>query len=240
MTVPGVRGMDPGLELRQVPEGIELRIVTLEYEGETEDEFKANLEKGIGRSVISRTGVCDSYGDVIEEGAFVRKTVDLLPNHSWNSPHPPIGALTAMPKKGIEEIVGKWRLNLTTTLGVQWRNHLQFSAEYGKKAIQEFSIGFRVIKSKWLDAEEREKRKDKCWRIIQKLDLLECSMVVSGAMTGTQVLEMRQKAYRQALETAGPDPEDVRMAQEFDRLLAERNYALLHSAPHRPYGGPYD
>ena len=228
MTVPDLL---PGVEMREPPEGVELRIATLEYEGETEEEFKANLEKGIGRAVISRLGICDSYGDVIEPGAMTRTTMDMLPNHSWNSPHPPIGAITAMPKKGVEEVVASWRLALKTTLGNEWKEWLQFSAEYGKKAIQEFSIGFRVLKSKWLSTEERKERKDSAWRLIQKLVLLECSMVVSGAMTGTEVIEMRQRKFDKAREQVirDADPEEIaipigadlkkwsRMGQDFPR-----------------------
>ena len=227
MTVPDLL---PGVEMREPPEGVELRILTLEVDPELEAKGEG-LEKGKGRAVISRTGIMDDYGDVIEEGAFTRAVVDLLPNHSWNSPWPPIGALTAMPKKGMEEVIGRWALNLETMLGKQWQAHLRFAKEQGKKVIQEFSIGFRVLKSKWLSSEEREKRKDNAWRTIQKLQLLECSMVVAGAMPGTKIIEMRQRKFDEAREQAirDADPEEIaipigadlkkwsRMGQDFPR-----------------------
>lgn len=190
------------------PGGVEVRIVTLEADPELEEKGEG-LAKGRGRAIISRTGVVDSYGDVIEEGAFSRKTVDLLPNHSWNSPYPPIGAMTAVPKKGTAEIIGHWTINTETMLGKEWLAHLRFTAESGKKAIQEFSIGFRALKARWLNEEERAKRKDNAWRVIEKLDLLECSMVVSGAMPGTQVIEMRQRMQRPTAPPAPPEPAEV-------------------------------
>ena len=231
MTAPGANL--PGMEVRKPPEGVELRILTLEVDEELEAKGEG-LEKGIGKAVISRIGVVDSYGDVIEQGAFTRAVVDLLPNHSWNSPYPPIGALTAMPKKGQEEVVGRWALNLETMLGKEWLAHLRFAAEQGKKAIQEFSIGFRALKSKWLSSEEREKRKDNAWRIIQKLELLECSLVVAGAMPGTKIIEMRQRKFddeceerERAIRDADPDEtalligadlkKRARMSQDFPR-----------------------
>ena len=140
-----------------------------------------------------------------------------------------------MPKKGMEEVIGRWALNLDTMLGKEWLEAPEASLkEQGKKAIQEFSIGFRALKSKWLTSEEREKRKDNAWRIIQKLELLECSMVVAGAMPGTKIVEMRQRKFdeeddarKRALRDADPDgialpigadlKKRARMSQDFPR-----------------------
>ena len=80
MTAPGLD--IPGIEIRKPPEGVELRILTLEVDEELEAKGEG-LEKGKGRAVISRVGVVDSYGDVIEAGRLHEGGgTDLLPNHS--------------------------------------------------------------------------------------------------------------------------------------------------------------
>ena len=183
--------------------GIETRIIEAELLADDGEDMK-----GKGRAAVSKIGSVDTYGDLIEKGAFGTRTttVDMLPNHSWDSPYPPIGMMGVKEEeKSAPDVVGMFALNLKTILGNEWLNHLTFRKK------QQFSIGFRVPKggARWIDYEERKKRKDGAWRIISKLELLEVSMVVAGAMKGTRLLELRAARPKHIL-----DPELRRLVDD--------------------------
>ena len=163
---------------------------------------------GEGSAVISRIGVVDSYGDVIEKGAFsgVENPVPLIPNHGWDAEGPPIG-LMDISEEG-ENVVGKFRLNMDLQSAKDWLSHLKFAEK------QEFSIGFKAEDAKWLSTAEQKSRKDGATRIIKKVDLFEVSMVLKGAMPKTKLLELRsakRKAETKTESRASTDNGIVRL-----------------------------
>ena len=149
---------------------------------------------GEGSAVISRIGVVDSYGDLIEKGAFsgVENPVPLIPNHGWDASGPPLGLMDI--KEEGENVIGKFRLNMDLQSAKDWLSHLKFAEK------QEFSIGFKAEDAQWLSTAEQKARKDGASRIIKKIDLFEVSMVLKGAMPKTKLLELRSARQKAAVE----------------------------------------
>ncbi len=166
-------------------------------------EADGDKTKGRGKAVVSRIGVVDSYKSVIEAGAFRgnRSEVPILANHNW-SDNPPLGVMKV--KEQGEEVIGEFRFNMNLPIAQHWVDHLQFANK------QEFSIGFVSMKQRWLTDEEMEERKDGAYRIIEKLRLLEVSLVVSGAMKDTKLLEIRNEALsRNKVEEKEEEPDNL-------------------------------
>ena len=172
------------MEQKSVPEtSAEYRSIPFEWAKEADGD----KTKGRGKAIVSRIGVVDTYKSVMEPGAFRgnRSEVPILANHNW-SDNPPLGVMKV--KEQGEEVIGEFRFNMNLPIAQHWVDHLEFANR------QEFSIGFVAMKQRWLTDEEMEERKDGAYRIIEKLRLLEVSLVVSGAMKDTKLLELRNEA----------------------------------------------
>lgn len=212
---------------KSADEDIEFRTIDVEFDADDDGDIK-----GMGKAVVSRIGVVDSYGDVIEAGAFGRTaTVPMLPNHSWSGEGPPIGLMTVRETKDEENVIGTFKMNPDLDNAQQWMKHLKFAKK------QEFSIGFRIQKSRWLTAEEMEERDDGADRVIEKLRLLEVSMVVAGAMPKTRLVELRSARREREMGEVEPEPvEDTPEPEvkgieipEFDTLISGWTADRLHS-----------
>ena len=202
----------PEVEYREIP-----------FELETSGEDKKFT--GRGRAIVSRIGAVDSYKDVIEPGAFSasRSEVPMLPNHSWESDSPPVGMMKV--KEEGKEVIGEFRLNMDLQLAQDWAAHLKFAKK------QQFSIGFRTVKARYLTDEEMEERKDGAWRLIEKLDLKEVSMVVAGAMPRTKLLELRSEERKAAINKDEGEEAPAEEAKEEEVEIPGFDEFMEHSFP---------
>ena len=198
---------------RKPPEGMELKVFSGEFkqaEGEPD---------GTGSAVISKIGKLDSFRDRIEKGAFDgSKAVHLLPNHSWFSDSPPIGEIRV--KENGTDVVGDLKLNLNTTLGKEWHEHLKATS-----VNQEFSIGFTTEKY-----EIENKKGEPPVRVIKKLNLHEVSMVIAGAMEGTELLEVRNRQIAKATKKEAPEVDLSNIVTQLDKWLDAETSRLLEQA----------
>lgn len=184
----------PVVETRRV----EFTLTEVRADDQAESSFN-----GEGTAVVSRIGVVDSYGDVMAKGSFAGNTeeVPMLPNHAWDSDEPPIGMMSV--REEGDQVFGDFRMNMELPAAQRWLSHLQFAKK------QEFSIGFRIDKAKWLSAEEMKERDDDADRIIEAISLKEVSMVVAGAMPETELLELRREQREKALSGRAAEEEAI-------------------------------
>jgi HK97 family phage prohead protease len=136
-------------------------------------------EKGIFRGYASIYGVIDSYGDVVDKGAFRRTIKDntqfpLLWSHDVQKP---IGIV--IPKEDHTGLKVEGHLNLDVQLGRETRSLMKQGAVSG------LSIGYQVVKSEPDEVEKAPVRR------LKEIKLWEISPVVFQACPGAVVADVK-------------------------------------------------
>jgi uncharacterized protein len=185
-------------------------------------EIKEIQEDGTFQGVASVYGLEDSYGDVIEKGAFT-KTIQERPDVPilWQHDQSEVIGKGRVEERG-GKIVISGKLDLEDAMGQKAYRKLK------NRLINGLSIGFQTVKSFYENVEERTIRH------ISELKLWEVSVVTFPALTAAQVTSVKESneiAERvQALENelkalreqktpaaANPQPEPV---QDHSRALS--------------------
>ena len=142
-------------------------------------EKKADDEKGIIEAYVSISGNEDSYGDIIQKGAFLDSLKRKLPvgvwSHNWDQPI----AKTLEAKEDSHGLYIKGKL----VMGVQKAKEAYELMREG--VIDEFSIGFFIEEYEWDEINEI--------RTIKKIKLVEWSPVVAGANPDTSLISVKSK-----------------------------------------------
>lgn len=156
-----------------------------EYEVKAKDLQYKNLsiqikatddEKGIVEAIVSCFGNVDSYGEIVDRGAFLESLNHKYPKgvwmHDWTQPV----AKTLEARETDEGLYIKGQFNLETQRGKEAYSDVKFGT------IDEFSIGYSVLEDE-LDMDG--------YRHLKKLKLYEWSPVLVGANPSTQVLGVK-------------------------------------------------
>lgn len=132
--------------------------------------------QGIVEAYVSIFGNVDSYGEVVDKGAFVASLARKLPkvvwSHNWDQP---IGTVLEA-KEDDKGLYIKFQL----IKGVQKADEALLLLQGG--AIDEFSIGYRV-REDYLGADN--------FRHLKAVDLYEASPVLVGANDATELLSVK-------------------------------------------------
>ena len=155
-------------------------------------------EEGIIEAYVSVFNVVDSYGDVIERGAFIESLERKLPKgvwmHNWDQPI----AKTLEAKEDAHGLFIRGQFNLDTQRGREAFSDLKFGTT------DEFSIGF-YIEDGDLDDEAGVFR-------IKKVRLVEWSPVLAGANPDTELISVK---------SAEGDEEDTEEEEESEEETTE-------------------
>jgi len=134
-------------------------------------------EEGIVEAYVSVFGNVDSYGDIIEQGAFAKSLAKKVPvgvwSHNWDQPI----AKTLEAKEDSHGLYIKGQL----VLGVQKAREAYELMKAG--VINEFSIGFFIEKYEYDEVNEV--------RIIKEVRLIEWSPVLAGANDQTNLINIK-------------------------------------------------
>lgn len=158
--------------------GLKIRIKNFKLQ-----EFKASSdEQGIVEAYVSIFGNVDSYGEIVEKGAFAESLKLKLPkvvwSHNWDMP---IGVVLEA-REDEKGLYVKFQL----IKGVQKADEalalMQAKGGDGRPAIDEFSIGYSV--------DEEEIGTDGVVHL-KKLRLYEISPVLVGANSATELLTVK-------------------------------------------------
>lgn len=131
----------------------------------------------------------DSYGDVVVKGAFAKTLqewadsgapIPLLFAHNMSDPDYNIGAV-------LEAEEDEKGLKITAELDLDAPKAAQVYRLIKAGRVRELSFAFDVVKSAYLDDEERPK----AYRELQELKLYECSIVPIGANPETEILAVK-------------------------------------------------
>jgi HK97 family phage prohead protease len=170
-----------------------------------EIEEKAG-EKGIVRFYASIFGNVDSYGDIVEKGAFTESLANRSPvmvwSHNWDEP---IGKPFAR-----EDDKGLF-VEAQLVMEVQRAKEAYHLMKSG--TITEFSFGYRVIES-FVD--------EKGYRHLTKIDLYEVSPVMIGANPLTTLVDVKS-----ACENEEPTEEKTDDADQIVKPEAEEVKAMV-------------
>jgi hypothetical protein len=153
-------------------------------------EVKEINEKGEGVLRFIRFEQEDKDSDITKPGFIGRQKAHLLPAHNWKSDHPPLGSGESFEADGATNF--RFRLNLNTTLGKEWRDHLMFDRQHGQ--LQQVSYGF----SPYADGVERWQKEGRQGRYLKPrkdgspgAKLHEVSFVVVGSGNDTGILDIK-------------------------------------------------
>lgn len=142
-------------------------------------ETKSDEEKGVVEAYVSVFGNEDSYGDIIEQGAFADSLKRKLPvgvwSHNWDQPI----AKTIEAREDNHGLYIKGKL----ILGVQKAKEAYELMKEG--VIDEFSIGFFIEDYEFNEIEQI--------RTIKKIKLVEWSPVLAGANPDTSLINIKSK-----------------------------------------------
>jgi len=145
---------------------------------------KADGEKGIIEAYVSVFGNVDSYGDIIEQGAFAESLNEKLPvgvwSHDWQQPI----AKTLEAREDNHGLYIKGQL----ILGVQKAKEAYELMKAG--VIDEFSIGFYIEKYEINEVDDT--------RIIKQINLIEWSPVIRGANSDTSLIALKGKEKKES------------------------------------------
>lgn len=144
--------------------------------------LSSNEDTGSFEAVIATTGVVDSDGDVIAEGAMAGNTVPILPAHDSSSV--PLGK--ARVEERDDQVVAIGKFNLDIQVARDWFSAIKADLQDPPPKF-EYSWGFIPTKFRF------EERDDMQVRVIEELDLLEVSPVLRGASVGTRTLSAKQR-----------------------------------------------
>jgi hypothetical protein len=161
----------------------------MEYKS-VQAELKSIDEKGEGVLRFIRFEQEDKDGDITRPGFIGRQKAHLLPAHNWKSDHPPLGSGESFEADGATNF--RFRLNLHTTLGKEWRDHLLFDQQHGQ--LQQISYGF----SPYADGTEKWQKEGRSGRYLKPrkdgspgAKLHEVSFVIVGSGNDTAVLDVK-------------------------------------------------
>lgn len=133
-------------------------------------------EKGIVEAIVSCFGNVDSYGEVVDKGAFIESLQRKFPKgvwmHDWTIPV----SKTLEAQEVDAGLYIKGQFNLDTQRGREAYSDLKFGT------VDEFSIGYSV---------EEDYVGEDGYRHLKKLRLYEWSPVLVGANPATQVLGVK-------------------------------------------------
>jgi len=148
---------------------------------------KEDGEKGVIEAYVSVFGNVDSYGDIIEQGAFASSLREKLPvgvwSHDWQQPI----AKTLEAKEDSHGLYIKGQL----ILGVQKAKEAYELMKAG--VIDEFSIGFYIEKYEIDEVNDT--------RIIKQIKLIEWSPVIRGANPDTSLIALKGKEKKESIAT---------------------------------------
>ena len=160
-------------------------------------EIKQLTEEGSFEAVIATLGVVDHDGDETLPGAFGTQEVVILPAHDSRS--------VALGKATIKEVgkrvIATGQFNLEIPAAKDLHSSLKFDLATGKKALAQWSYGFRLIKSKEVTVDGEQIRQ------LQKLEVFEISPVLRGAGLGTGTLAVKTKDH---VTKTSDEPWDIR------------------------------
>lgn len=216
--------------------------------------------EGTIEAIVSVFNNVDSMGEVVMPGAFQKSLAKKLPrfvwSHNWELPiGKVVQAMELLPGDprlppdlmSLGGLYVKAKFNLETTRGRDAYADLKFGA------IDEFSIGYRVLRAHRV-TEEGEEEDDtdgfgffrfggKSTRYLDELDLLECSPVLAGANNRTALIGVKadqasiavlvdaaEEALREALIGAKVLSE---RRQKEGRTFSAPNYAKLEGLANR-------
>lgn len=182
-------------------------------------ETKADGDLGIVEAYVSVMGNIDKHWDVIQYGAFT-KTIDesahkirVLDNHNYSSAEDAIAKLTyieQVPRDRLPAELIKAYPDATGGLFVRFQFMLEEpkdkSAAIFRRikagVIDEYSIGFRIIKGEWREVTVAGDTKEIYF--ITEIDLKEFSPVIFAANTATMTVDA--KGEGETLITPTPKP----------------------------------
>lgn len=145
-------------------------------------DVKADTQQGVVEAYVSIFGNVDSYGEVVDKGAFAESLATKLPkvvwSHDWQQP---IGVVNA----AREDEKGLY-VKFTLVKGVQKADEalalMQAQGGDGRPAIDEFSIGYSV---------QQDEIGNDGFRHLKKIRLYEISPVLVGANSETELLSVK-------------------------------------------------
>lgn len=159
-------------------------------------EMKATTtEEGIMTFYASVFGNVDSYGDIMQRGAFAGaieafkmngKYPKVVWNHNWDEP---LG-------KTIDMVEDDYGLKMTVQFNFDVQRARELWSLYKQGALTDFSFGFRVLADDY-DSEGH--------RLIKEVRLYEVSPVLIGANERTHVTHMKSEENPEATPDAPAD-----------------------------------
>lgn len=165
-----------------------------------------NLDEGTIIAYASVFGNVDSYGDVIEKGAFARTLAEwedsgdripLLWGHQMNDPMAHIGYIT----DAVEDDKGL-RINAKFDFEDNPTAKQVYKLCKGRR-VRDLSFAFDIKEHRW----------DEDHRIISDLDLYECSIVTVGANPETEIVAVKNRiieSVKSATDIPSEKLEDLR------------------------------
>lgn len=165
----------------------------MELEYKTFKAQKIDAKEGIIEAIVSVFNNIDQVGERIIQGAFSKSLATKMPKgvwaHSWRDPVAktlearelgPGDPLLPESLKNLGGLYIKGQFNLNTTRGKDAFSDIDFGI------IDEFSIGYRVVKAAWDSNSET--------RDLQELNLYEWSPVLFGANQATRLIGAKSLA----------------------------------------------
>jgi len=166
----------------------------MQYKSLTVSIKATDDEKGIVEAIVSCFGNVDSYGEIVDKGAFVESLQRKFPKgvwmHDWTIPV----SKTLEAKETDAGLYIKGQFNLDTQRGREAYSDLKFGT------VDEFSIGYSV---------EEDYLGEDGFRHLKRLKLYEWSPVLVGANPATQVLGVKSSKKDVDEEQPEPEPEVV-------------------------------
>ena len=164
----------------------------MQYKSLTVNIKATDDEKGIVEAIVSCFGNVDSYGEIVDKGAFVDSLARKFPKgvwmHDWTIPV----SKTLEAREVDSGLYIKGQFNLDTQRGREAYSDLKFGT------VDEFSIGYSV---------EEDYLGEDGFRHLKKLKLYEWSPVLIGANPATQVLDVKQAKKDIEIEPEATEPE---------------------------------
>ena len=167
-------------------------------------EFKVDEVKGIITGYASTFGNIDSYGDVIEPGAFDKTLVDefgtgqvkLLLNHNWYEVRDNVAIIT-------DAKVDNYGLFIQAEYAIDDKEMIEVIVPRIKKGIIDaFSIGFYVRDARYPDEDEHSEAD----RFIKDIKMREISIITFGANDKAKITAVKTRLMERYPDD-DPEPE---------------------------------
>lgn len=179
----------------------------MEHKNILAELLASNEDTGSFEAVIATTGVVDSDGDVIAEGAMAGNTVPILPAHDGSSV--PLGKARVEERE--DQVVAVGKFNMDIQAAREWFSAIKADLE-DPPAKFEYSWGFIPTKFRF------EERDDMQVRVIEELDLLEVSPVLRGASVGTRTLSAKERREKDDAKADAEPEADAKDAEDEPKL----------------------